>query len=181
MDDDDFDFSDADLDDLPANTLQQLETTALRATQQQPPPPPQSHHAPARHDAVAQEEVSAYYGFDDGDEDEVVNLDDEPAAPHVPNSNSAAHAYQATPRDNGVNAQLDGAIEVEVLPPQSRVDVGRLLERIKKVRFLMGRNTVRWLTAAARAGKTAAEPQPRGCIRRGHPEDGRGRQPAPPH
>ncbi|KAJ4353579.1 uncharacterized protein N0V89_005309 [Didymosphaeria variabile] len=122
MDDDDFDFSDADLDDLPANTLQQLETTAIRATQQQ------NHH----HDnAVAEEEDSAYYGFDDGDEDEVVNLDDTRGAAHFPNND--ANGYQVTQRDNGANVQYDAAMEVEEAPPQSQIDVGRLLERIKKL------------------------------------------------
>ncbi|KAL5449739.1 hypothetical protein PMIN06_005819 [Paraphaeosphaeria minitans] len=121
MDDDDgdFDFSDADLDDLPANTLQQLETTAIRATQQ-----PQI-------DAVVHEEDSAYYGFDDGDEDEVVNLDDDRGAPHFPNQH--ANGYQPTQPDNGANVQYDGAMEAEELPRQSQVDVGKLLERIKKL------------------------------------------------
>ena len=120
MDDDEFDFSDADLDDLPANTLQQLETTAIRATQQQ-------------NDIIVDEEDSAYYGFDDGDEDEVVNLDDD--APHLPsniNNNNHVHGYQTTQPDNGVD---NGAMEVEELPRQSQIDVGKLLERIKKVRL----------------------------------------------
>lgn len=125
MDDDDFDFSDADLDDLPANTLQQLETTAIRATQQQ-----QNHHG----HAVTQTEDSDYYGYDNGDEDEVVNLDDARGAPHFPNNNT--QGYQATQRHNGSNTQYGGAMEVEQAAPrqsQVDVDVGKLLERIKKV------------------------------------------------
>ncbi|KAL5373282.1 hypothetical protein DPSP01_012854 [Paraphaeosphaeria sporulosa] len=118
MDDDDFDFSDADLDHLPANTLQQLETTALRATQPQ-------HHA------VVPADDSAYYGFDDGDEDQVVNLDDDRGAPRFPNTH--AEAYQPTQPDHGASAQYDGAVDVDELPRQSQVDVGKLLERIKKL------------------------------------------------
>ncbi|KAJ4364502.1 hypothetical protein N0V83_009097 [Neocucurbitaria cava] len=61
-DDEDFDFSDSDLDDLPANALQHLEINALRATQHQTQQ--QTQAAP-----------ESDYGLDDGDE--VVNLDDE--------------------------------------------------------------------------------------------------------
>lgn len=124
MDDDDFDFSDADLDDLPANTLLQLETTAIRATQQQ-----QSRLS----SAPAPDHDAAYYGFDDADEDEVVNLDDRRAAPLRPTD--SATAYQPSQADHGASVQCDGAMDVEALPRQSQVDVGRLLERIKKVRL----------------------------------------------
>lgn len=127
MDDDDFDFSDADLDDLPANTLQQLETTAIRATQQQ------------HNDAAADQDDSAYYGFADGDDDDddVVNLDDDTPAPRFPTDhhNHHAHGYQTTQPDSGVRTQYGGAMEAEELPRQSQVDVGKLLERIKKVRL----------------------------------------------
>ena len=58
-DDDDFGFSDHDLDDLPAHALQHLEASAIRATQHPTPA------APSESD----------YGLEDGDE--VVNLDDE--------------------------------------------------------------------------------------------------------
>ncbi|KAF2028366.1 hypothetical protein EK21DRAFT_69948 [Setomelanomma holmii] len=68
MDDDeyDLDFSDPDLDDLPANALQHLEATALRATQ---------HHTTAAPESD--------YGLDEGDE--VVNLDDDAGAGHAYN------------------------------------------------------------------------------------------------
>ncbi|RMZ71945.1 hypothetical protein GMOD_00009305 [Pyrenophora seminiperda CCB06] len=59
MSDDEFDFSDDDLDDLPANTLDYLEANAFRATQ---------HQANRTHDSQSD------YGLDDGDQ--VVNLDD---------------------------------------------------------------------------------------------------------
>ncbi|KAF2451021.1 hypothetical protein P171DRAFT_349615 [Karstenula rhodostoma CBS 690.94] len=146
MDDDDFDFSDADLDGLPANTLQQLETTAIRATQQQ-----QSH----LDNAAVHEDDSAYYGFDHGDEDEVVNLDDDRGAPHFPNND--ATGYQATQPDNAATAQYHGAVEVEEVPRQSQVDVRRLLERIKKLEQEKRRLNQNLNTASAEVIKKTGE------------------------
>ncbi|KAF1850566.1 uncharacterized protein K460DRAFT_372785 [Cucurbitaria berberidis CBS 394.84] len=81
MDDDDFDFSDHDLDDLPANELQHLEASAVRATQQQTQAAPESD-----------------YGLDDGEE--VVNLDDEPYmdVEEPPSRRSQADANQLLQR-----------------------------------------------------------------------------------
>ncbi|KAF2654864.1 hypothetical protein K491DRAFT_599979 [Lophiostoma macrostomum CBS 122681] len=101
--DDDFDFSDDGLDDLPANTLQQLETTAIQATQH-----------PPRHGAPASD-----YGLDDGDE--VINLDEQSILPRAePWPPVAQHAY-------------NDAMEVEEQPQRSQADVSQLLLRIKKL------------------------------------------------
>lgn len=125
MDDDEFDFSDNDLDDLPANTLQQLETTAIRATQQ------------IRHDA----DDSAYYGLDvdDDDGDEVINLDDATDAPRF-RQVQQHHDYSPALNGNGndeSNMGLYGGVmhvDVDDEPPrQSQADVSKLLLRIKKV------------------------------------------------
>jgi hypothetical protein len=124
MDEDDFDFSDSDLDDLPANTLHNLEASAIRATQRQAPPAPESD-----------------YGLDDGDE--VVNLDDDDAgprhactaiaAPQYAHAQQQAYDYTNTP--NGGDDTLDpDQMEVEQEPPRrSQADPSMLLTRIKKV------------------------------------------------
>lgn len=126
MDDDEFDFSDHDLDDLPANTLQHLEASAIRATQRQPSAAPESD-----------------YGLDDGDE--VVNLDDAAKPPHAsPWVNVDAppptqpqqeydcddHNHDHSHGENGDNDTMD----VEELPRRSQADPTPLLQRIKKVR-----------------------------------------------
>lgn len=139
MDEDDFDFSDADLDDLPANALEQLETAAIRATQQ--------HQHQHQHDETTVLDDSAYYGFfDDGEDDggEVVNLDD---FANTTNANAdhgyaAPHpAFQPTaqqPDQHDQHEQAGGELEQPPSQPQphpqSQSDVGRLLERIKKVK-----------------------------------------------
>jgi hypothetical protein len=105
MDEDDFDFSDPDLDDLPANTLHQIEANALRATQHQPAVP------------------ESDYGLDDGDE--VINLDD--AGSQYPH---AAQQDGDFPHD----ADHD-QMEVAEQPRPTQADAGQLLSRIKKVRY----------------------------------------------
>jgi hypothetical protein len=111
--DDDFDFSDPDLDDLPANTLQQIEANAIRATQH-PPTAPESD-----------------YGLDDADE--VVNLDDGP-----PRTLNAAPRYTQDQQDysyaHGAEQLYPDDMDVEEQPRQSQADPGQLLARIKKVR-----------------------------------------------
>ncbi|KAF2193101.1 hypothetical protein K469DRAFT_619659 [Zopfia rhizophila CBS 207.26] len=90
--DDDFDFSDHDLDDLPANTLQQLETTAIQSTQHQPNPavpgfsPANNRNTGFQNNCsrannplpystnAAPQPPSSDYGLDDGDE--IINLDE---------------------------------------------------------------------------------------------------------
>jgi hypothetical protein len=123
MGEDDFDFSDSDLDDLPAKTLHNLEASAIRATQHQAPPAPESD-----------------YGLDDGDE--VVNLDDDDAGPpHAFTANAApqcAHAqqqaYDYTHTHNGDSTLDPDQMEVEQEPPRrSQADPSMLLTRIKKV------------------------------------------------
>jgi hypothetical protein len=131
MADDEFDFSDDDLDDLPANTLQHLEASAIRATQ---------HQATAAPDSD--------YGLDDGDE--VINLDDAPgphdASPwvtangHAPQYTQPVEEYhddhdQNYDHDHHVDDQLDNYhTEVEEPPRKSQADPNQLLQRIKKVR-----------------------------------------------
>ncbi|KAF1976634.1 hypothetical protein BU23DRAFT_578523 [Bimuria novae-zelandiae CBS 107.79] len=158
MDDDEFDFSDADLDDLPANTLDQLETRAFRATQQQV--------QIQGHEAVVDEEDFSYFGFDDGDEDEVVNLDDTRGASHfadhagnhgVTGPHNEYRAAQAAPQGNGRSVQYDGAMEVDQAPQQSQVDVGRLLERIKKLEQEKRRLNLNLQTASAEVIKKTGE------------------------
>jgi hypothetical protein len=118
MAEDDFDFSDSDLDDLPANTLQHLEASAVRATQRQAPPAPESD-----------------YGLDDGDE--VVNLDDDDAeTTHayniaVPQYAQAQPAYDYT--HNGGDTLDQDEMDVEEQPRRSQADPNTLLSRIKKV------------------------------------------------
>ena len=118
MDEDDFDFSDSDLDDLPANTLHHLEANAIRATQHQAPPAPESD-----------------YGLDDGDE--VVNLDDDDARPAHAYSVAAPQYSQAQQGYDYNHDEDDGLdqdqMEVEEQPRRSQVDSNQLLLRIKKV------------------------------------------------
>ncbi|KAF2262147.1 hypothetical protein CC78DRAFT_535031 [Lojkania enalia] len=115
--DDDFSFSDHDLDDLPANALQQLETTAILSTQQ-----PASAFPP-----------ESGYGLDDADE--VINLDDEAAAPpQQPHRNQHQRQHQHSDPRGGHG--YHGAAEAEedpMMPPRSQVDINQLLLRIKKL------------------------------------------------
>ena len=91
MDDDFFDDDDG-LDDLPANTLQELETRAFQATQ---------HHTIT---AANQKQSSSDYGLGDGDgEEEVIDLDAPPQAnvvtarqPSQPPSTRFAHQPRAS-------------------------------------------------------------------------------------
>ncbi|KAF1926913.1 uncharacterized protein M421DRAFT_102043 [Didymella exigua CBS 183.55] len=130
--DDDFDFSDHGLDDLPANAIAQFEAAAIRATQQ-PQTAPRSD-----------------YGLDD--DDEVVNLDDE--APDAPDEapdafdkapdafDKAPDVYDEAP-DEAPDAPDEGAAVDEsrrvghtspVAPPRpSQADPVRLRSRIKKL------------------------------------------------
>jgi hypothetical protein len=120
-DDDDFGFSDSDLDDLPANTLQHLEANAVRATQHQQQAGPESD-----------------YGLEDGDE--VVNLDDDNPAAHHAYSAAAPqytqpqpdHAYDDSHGQQQQQLYAD-QMEVEEQPYRSQADPGQLLSRIKKV------------------------------------------------
>lgn len=85
MDDDDFDFSDDALDQLPANTLQQLEQDALLSTQlpqKKASLPLESRNGlstqalvpPVRGQHLAPSPPSSDYGFDDED---VIDLDEQ--------------------------------------------------------------------------------------------------------
>lgn len=147
-DDDDFDFSDRDLDDLPANTLQQLETTAIRATQHREAPAPESD-----------------YGLDDGDE--VINLDDAARPPQPsPWVNAPPQHHQHYQQDDHQttnvhdNGYYSDAMEVEEQPRRSQADPNQLLLRIKKVQHPSLYHTQALLTLAARAGQGPSEPRP---------------------
>ncbi|KAF2732212.1 hypothetical protein EJ04DRAFT_514063 [Polyplosphaeria fusca] len=105
--DDEFDFSDHDLDDLPANTLQQLEKTAILSTQ-----------APATDHAHESD-----YGLEDGDE--VINLDDEGAASVAP--------HHPSDQDERTHRLHDGAMDIDGPPARSQADANQLLLRIKKL------------------------------------------------
>jgi hypothetical protein len=123
MADDEFGFSDDDLDDLPANTLQHLEASAIRATQQQ-----------VRADAESD------YGLDDGDE--VINLDHAPgpprasawatntAPPYTQPQQEYQHDYAHHDDDRLYNDHMD----VEDQTRMSQTDPHQLLLHIKKVR-----------------------------------------------
>lgn len=118
MSDDDFDFSDHDLDDLPANTIEQFEAAAIRATQQPRQAGPESD-----------------YGLDDADE--VVNLDDEDGFAQGPQHDPRAtyDAYDAY--EEGTTIDESNTYEHEHAVPepprQSQADPDLLLSRIKKV------------------------------------------------
>tara|TARA_R110002003_G_scaffold626_5_gene20908 strand:+ start:13597 stop:14292 length:696 start_codon:yes stop_codon:yes gene_type:complete len=117
-DDDDFDFSDPDLDDLPAHALQHLEANAIRATQ---------------HPAHAAQESD--YGLDDGDE--VVNLDDDAAAAgagapqHTPPRQPYEYPHDYT--RHGGDEPGDDDMDVDEQPRRSQAGPTQLLSRIKKV------------------------------------------------
>ncbi|KAF2998828.1 hypothetical protein E8E13_002371 [Curvularia kusanoi] len=123
MSDDDFEFSDHDLDDLPANTIEQFEAAAILATQQQQ----RTQHTASESD----------YGLDDGDE--VINLDDEEGFVQVqqgraPKPHATHHSYDAyeegTTIDEGSIFPQTQLIEA---PRQSQADPEQLLSRIKKL------------------------------------------------
>ena len=128
MSDDEFDFSDHDLDDLPSNTFQQFEAEAIRATQQQQQQQQQQTGRAA---------PESDYGLDDGDE--VINLDDadgfvqgHQARGHGPyDTHDTFDAYEeGTTIDESNNYE-----HVHVLEPprRSQADPDQLLSRIKKV------------------------------------------------
>lgn len=128
MSDDEFDFSDHDLDDLPANTIEQFEAAAIRATQQ-----PQTGRA------------ESDYGLDDGDE--VINLDDEDgfaqgqqARGHDPyDTHDTYDAYnEGTTIDESNHYEHTQVVEP---PRQSQADPDQLLARIKKVGHCMTTTT----------------------------------------
>ncbi|OSS53209.1 hypothetical protein B5807_02948 [Epicoccum nigrum] len=135
MSGDDFDFSDHDLDDLPANTFEQFEAAAIRATQQQAT---QQQATQQQHAALASD-----YGLDDGDE--VINLDDQdrfaqPQQGRAHASHATYDAYDAyeegTTIDEGDTYQHEHENEHMQLvepPRQSQADPDQLLSRIKKL------------------------------------------------
>ncbi|KAF9693339.1 hypothetical protein EKO04_008592 [Ascochyta lentis] len=132
MSDDDFDFSDHDLDDLPANTIQQFEADAIRATQQQ------QQQQQSQHTRNAAPESD--YGLDDGDE--VVNLDDADALhsdAHDPHDTyhtyDTHHTHHTHDTYDTHDTTIDEANDHHVIdqPRQSQADPDQLLSRIKKL------------------------------------------------
>lgn len=128
MSDNDFGFSDHDLDDLPANAIEQFEAAAIRATQQ---PPPTANAAP-----------ESDYGLDDGDE--VVNLDDAAEFAQGPRGHDsyggAYEAYEAYEAfDEGTTIDEGNThehVQTVPAPRPSQADPDQLLARIKKVETL---------------------------------------------
>lgn len=158
-DDDDFDFSDHDLDDLPANTLLHLEANAIRATQHQA----QQHHEDDQHHEHHRQHAlqsrsnarpESDYGLDDGDI--VINLGDTtapppPASPWVaapqetPSQLECAnqrkyHNLYLDPYAEHAHDQLNDPYQDQYndagrteLPYRSQADPNQLLQRIKKL------------------------------------------------
>lgn len=116
LDEDEFDLDD-DLDALPADALEVLETTAFRATQHQ-----QSYYEP---------QGASDYGVDDDDGqfDQVINPLNDIAEPAP-----AAWPGNATPQAGG-NGTAYGysAMDVDEAPRRSQADPNQLLQRIKKL------------------------------------------------
>ncbi|PVI01845.1 hypothetical protein DM02DRAFT_613372 [Periconia macrospinosa] len=127
MDHDEFDFSDPDLDDLPASTLLQLEKSALHATQQ---PRPDNTQGYAFEDA--------HGGLSHGHGDEIINLDDN----HGPHHNRLSGG---------------ALMDVDEPPQQSQADVVKLLQRIKKLEQEKWRLNQNLQTAQSEASKKAGE------------------------
>ncbi|KAF2639690.1 hypothetical protein P280DRAFT_428981 [Massarina eburnea CBS 473.64] len=135
MDDDEFDFSGHELDGLPADELDELETTAIQATQHRERPDTQAHDSD--------------YGFDDGEE--VINLDD---AADATRFGQLQHSYDYNP------VYGDGdPMEVDVgeAPRQSQADPSRLLKRIKELELEKRSLNLRLQTATDEASKKAGE------------------------
>ncbi|KAF1949039.1 hypothetical protein CC80DRAFT_497805 [Byssothecium circinans] len=151
MDDDEFDFSGHELDDLPANALQELETTAIQATQHQA-----NSHAPAD---------GSDYGSDDGDE--VINLDDAAGASRfnqLQQNHSYAPAHDSHSGFNHPHNELYGEpmemeveVEVEEAPRQSQADPNRMLRRIKDLELERRNLKLQLRTATDEANKKAGE------------------------
>ena len=132
MADDEFDFSDDDFDDLPANTLDHLEARAFEATQ---------------HQANTARGPESDYGLDDGDQ--VVNLDHLPQYTQPQPQPQPDYAYHDDndddDHDHDYGNHEDGdansdqqlyhhGMQVQEPPGPSQHDPTQLLQRIKKVR-----------------------------------------------
>jgi hypothetical protein len=135
-DDDEFGFSDPDLDNLPLDTLHEFETTALRATQHTHLGDYQDnhdHYLYPRHASPATPESD--YGLDN---DHVVDLDD--TASHPPH-------IKTEPAHHQLHSQ----------PPRSQADPDALLLRIKQVRRPSVAPHALLTSLPARAGQTPRE------------------------
>lgn len=142
MSDADFDFSDDDLDDLPATAIEQFEAAAIRATQQ------------------PRTAAASDYGLDD--DDEVINLDDDNIT-HLDDSNNITNLDDG---DDITNRDNPDELRPTQLPRPSQADPDQLLARIKKVRAAAPAPApTPALTRAAGAGQGPRE------ARRRQPED----------
>jgi hypothetical protein len=132
MEHDEFDFSDADLDDLPAGTLYRLEQNAIEATQQQQQ---QQHQRPEPPYALDHEQG---HTINHSHEDEIINLDD-------------SHGHHHNRLSTGALMDVDEA------PQQSQADVGKLLQRIKNLEQEKWRLNRNLQTAQQEASKKSGE------------------------
>jgi hypothetical protein len=140
-DDDEFGFSDPDLDNLPLDTLHEFETTALRATQHTHLGDYQDnhdHYLYPRHASPATPESD--YGLDN---DHVVDLDDTASHPPHIKTEPAHHQLHSQPPHSQ--------------PPRSQADPDTLLLRIKQVRRPSVAPHALLTSLPARAGQTPRE------------------------
>ncbi|KAF2010494.1 hypothetical protein BU24DRAFT_399888 [Aaosphaeria arxii CBS 175.79] len=148
--DDDFDFDDDGFDDLPDDALQELEFTAIRATQAQPAP----FNAP----------VESNYGEED--EDELIDLRDQNGIPrqqswaNAPSQPSRArfdHVYAHNDYAQDNPSQNDSMDIDEQQPRRSQVDPQQLLLRVKKLEQEKARLNRDLQSEKSNAQKTAGE------------------------
>lgn len=114
--DDDFDFDDDGLDNLPADALEELEFTAMRATQHQ-----NICNTPA-----------AANDYEEEDEDEVIDLRDQGGA-NIGNRiplQTYNHGHGYSQQHNGTQ---NDAMDIDEPPRRSQADPNQLLLRIRKV------------------------------------------------
>lgn len=118
--DDDFDFDDDGLDSLPADALDELENTAIRATQHQNP----------------RSTSTAENNYGNGEEDEVIDLRNQGGAhlnnlmPHRTPAYNQAHRHGYTRQQS---ATQNDAMDLDEPPRRSQADPDQLLLRIRKV------------------------------------------------
>lgn len=162
MDHDHLGFSDDDLDDLPANTLQHLEANAIRATQQR-----QQTHPPSESD----------YGLDD-DGDEVINLDQGSEVLHLDHVAAQAQQYAHARHDydyttNNDNNNTHDALYGDDMDLEELAGPNQQLLRINKVRDAVVMCCVLLIVAARAREGPREETSPRPA-RKAADQGGRG-------
>lgn len=149
--DDTFDFDDDGFDDLPADALQELEYTAIRATQHQ------------NKGNIANEESEEGEYEDGEDDEEIVDLRDQPAAiDHYVHQLRQQQQQSQPPQQQSAYDYEHGlqtdAMDVDEPPARSQADAPQLLLRIKKVPLPANLTAVYIvLTDAARARESQTE------------------------